>query len=199
MIPPRVVLATGNAGKVRELRALLAEWGPIAVDSLADHRVATLPEERGETYLENAILKAQAVAGATGLPSLADDSGLEVDALHGGPGVRSARYAPTNAERIARLLMALDGVAPAARTARFQCVVALAWPHGRCETASGSCEGRILSAAVGTEGFGYDPIFYSADLGRPFGQVTAVDKERVSHRARAIRALGVRMGWTCSP
>jgi len=186
----RLVLATANAGKVRELRALIAEWGAIEVLSLADVTPVVMPEESGETYVENAVLKARAVASATGLPALADDSGIEVDALGGAPGVRSARYAATDAARNARLLAALHDVPEERRTARYRAVVALAFPDDTVLTAEGSCEGRIAHEPRGSGGFGYDPIFIATELGRTVGEMSDEEKARVSHRARAIRALG---------
>jgi XTP/dITP diphosphohydrolase len=192
VIPSQLVLATANPGKTRELRALVGEWGPIDVRSLADFPGVRLPEEDGATYADNAVLKARAVATATGLPALADDSGLEVEALSGAPGVRSARFAPSDAERIARLLEVLGDAED--RRARFRCVVALAWPDGRLEQAEGSCAGRIAERALGAGGFGYDPLFVADELGRTFAVATAEEKARVSHRARAVRALGERLG-----
>jgi len=189
--PGRIVLATGNPGKVAELRALVGEWGAVEVRSLADVGAVELPEETGETYLENAVAKARAVAAATGLPALADDSGLEVVALGGAPGVRSSRWAATDAARIATLLDALAGAAD--RRARFVCVVAMAWPDGRVETAEGRCEGRIAPAAAGQGGFGYDPVFISDELRATFAEAPAAAKARVSHRAAAVRALGARL------
>lgn len=194
MMPDRVVLATANAGKVRELGAMVRAWGVARLESLAEHPAVAMPEETGETYAENAALKARAVAAATGVAALADDSGLEVDALGGAPGVRSARYAPTDAERIARLLTELERVPSSQRTARFRCAVVLATPSGAATIAEGTCEGRILEAPTGDRGFGYDPIFWSDDLGRPFGVATAEEKAAVSHRARAMQALGTRLG-----
>jgi XTP/dITP diphosphohydrolase len=194
VIPSVLVLATGNRGKVAELARLVAEWGRIEVRSLLDEPGVALPEESGDTYEQNAALKARAVAAATGLPALADDSGLEVDALDGAPGVHSARYGTSDAGRIARLLAALAGCGTAARTARFRCVVVLAWPDGRLHTAEGRCEGTITEAPSGTSGFGYDPVFRSAELGRTFADATSAEKARVSHRARAMRALGARLG-----
>ncbi|HJW70549.1 MAG TPA: RdgB/HAM1 family non-canonical purine NTP pyrophosphatase [Candidatus Binatia bacterium] len=188
MIPSRLVLATANPGKMRELHALVGAWGAIEVRSLAEFPDVRLPEETGLTYAENALLKARAAAAATNLPALADDSGLEVDALAGAPGVRSARYAPSDAERIARVLAALDGIED--RRARFRCVVVLAWPDGRTESAEGVCAGRIAERPDGAAGFGFDPIFVSDELGRTFAAATAGEKGRVSHRARAVRALG---------
>src|SRR5207249_3544295 len=127
--------------------------------------VMTGPEETGGSYLENALAKARAVASATALPALADDSGLEVEALGGAPGVRSARYAPTDSARVARLLAELAGVPRAARRACFRCVVALAWPGGDALTAEGACRGRIATAPSGGGGFGYDPVFVADELG----------------------------------
>jgi XTP/dITP diphosphohydrolase len=186
----RLVLATANAGKVRELRSLIAEWGAIEVLSLADVTPVDMPEESGETYVENAVLKARTVASATGLPALADDSGIEVDVLGGAPGVRSARYAATEAARNARLLAALHDVPEERRTARYRAVVALAFADGTVLTAEGSCEGRIAVEPRGRGGFGYDPIFVATELGRAVGEVSDQEKARVSHRARAMRALG---------
>jgi XTP/dITP diphosphohydrolase len=145
------------------------------------------------SYEENAVAKARAVAGTTGLPALADDSGLEVDALGGAPGVRSARYASTDAARVARVLAALAGVPAVGRGATFRCVVALVWPDGRAVVAEGACTGRIATAPTGEGGFGYDPIFFADDLGRTFAEAPPGDKARVSHRARALRALGDRL------
>jgi XTP/dITP diphosphohydrolase len=186
----RLVLATSNAGKVRELRTLVEEWGPIEVRSLADVAPLEMPEETGETYRANALLKARAVAAATGLPALADDSGIEVDALGGAPGVRSARYADGEAACNARLLDELRDVPSSRRTARYRAVVALALPDGDAVTAEGTCEGSIAFAPHGTGGFGYDPLFVSAEIGRVVGEISAAEKARISHRARAMRALG---------
>jgi XTP/dITP diphosphohydrolase len=190
VIPPAVVLATGNPGKVAELAALVREWGPVATSSLRDHPSVVLPDETGATYAANAALKARAVAAATGLPALADDSGLEVDALGGAPGVHSARYAPTDAARIERLLAALAGRPAPERTARFRCVVVMAWPAGAVVEGEGACEGTITQTPSGTGGFGYDPVFRSAELGTTFAEARPDAKARVSHRARAMRALG---------
>ena len=193
MIPPRLVLATANRGKVEELRALVAEWGPVEVLSLAAFPGVACPEETGASYLENALAKAEAVASATALPALADDSGLEVEALGGAPGVRSARYAPTDAARVARLLAELASVPHAARRACFRCVVALAWPEGDAVTGEGACQGSIASAPSGGGGFGYDPVFVADELGCSFAAASPADKQRVSHRARAARALRARL------
>jgi XTP/dITP diphosphohydrolase len=196
MIPERLVLATANPGKVRELGALIARWGPVGVVALDAFPGLRCPEETGDTYQENAIAKATAIAAAAGLPALGDDSGLEVDALGGAPGVHSARWAgssATDADRIAKLLVALRDVPDAQRGARFRCVVALAWPDGRVETAAGECAGTVAAAPRGAGGFGYDPVFICDELGYTFGEATTEDKHRLSHRARALRALGERL------
>ena len=196
MIPSRLVLATGNGGKADELRALVGEWGSVETLDLRAFPAVTLPEETASSYAGNAALKARAVAAATGLPALADDSGLEVEALGGEPGVRSARWAgpgATDAERIAKLLGALAGVPAPARGARFCCVVALAWPDGRLETAAGTCDGRIASLPEGRAGFGFDPVFVADEIGHSLGRATPVEKQRISHRARAMRRLGARL------
>jgi len=187
-MPARLVLATGNAGKLREMREILAPWS-VEVCSLAQFTDESA-EETGLSFVENALLKARFAAAAAGLAAIADDSGLEVDALDGAPGVRSARWAPTDPARIAALLAALDGVPAARRTARFRCAVVVGWPDGRTAAAEGACEGRILDVADGAAGFGYDPVFWSADLGKSFGVASEAEKRRVSHRARAVRALG---------
>jgi XTP/dITP diphosphohydrolase len=196
MIPDRLVLATGNPGKVDELRGLVREWGNVSALDLRGFPGVALPEETAPSYAGNAVAKARTVAGATGLPALADDSGLEVDALGGEPGVRSARWAGPragDAERIAKLLGALAGVPESARTARFRCVVALAWPEGAVETAEGRCDGRIAQLPEGRGGFGFDPVFVADDLGCSLGRATSVEKQRISHRARAMRLLGDRL------
>ena len=186
----RLVLATANPGKVRELHPLVAEWGDVEVLSLADVPPLAMPAETGTTYVENATLKARAVAVATGLPALADDSGIEVDALGGGPGVYSARYADGEAAANAKMLAELRDVPAERRTARYRAVVVVAWPDGTALSAEGTCEGSILEAPRGQGGFGYDPIFRSSDLGRSLGEAPAEAKAGVSHRARAMRALG---------
>lgn len=153
---------------------------------------ATLPAETGATYRDNALLKARAAARLTGLPALADDSGLEVDALGGAPGLFSARYGGPgldDAGRCARLLAALRGVPEGRRTARFRCVIALVDPRGGEHVVEGVAEGRIAEAPRGGGGFGYDPVFYYPPLGRTFAELTDTEKAEVSHRGRAARAL----------
>ena len=147
--------------------------------------------EDGATYADNALLKARSYAARSGLLTLADDSGLEVDALGGAPGVRSARYAgedASDAQRCALLLRNLEGVPDEARTARFRCVIALAWPDGRTALAEGVCDGRISQALSGAHGFGYDPIFFVPEYGRTMAELPSEVKNRISHRARAARA-----------
>lgn len=189
----QLVLATHNRGKVRELEDLLLEAElPIRVLTLHQVGDVRLPEETGSTFLENARLKAEAVARQAGLPALADDSGLCVDALGGRPGVHSARFAgpgATDAANNARLLEELAGVPTERRTARFCAVVVLALPDGRWTWAEGQAPGRILPAPRGTGGFGYDPLFYSDELGMTFAEAGIEAKNRVSHRSRAFRAL----------
>lgn len=189
---PRLLLASRNPGKLRELRALLAD---LTIRVLGPDQVEALPEveESGVTFRANAELKARACAAAAGCWALADDSGLEVDALDGAPGARSARFAgddATDAENNARLLDALEGVPPAQRTARFRCVVVVADPDGTIlAAAAGTTEGRIGDAPRGSGGFGYDPLFLSDDLGIPFGEALPEEKNRVSHRARALAQI----------
>lgn len=187
----RVVVATQNAGKVREFAALLAGTG-WALVTAREAGVETLPAETGTTFAENAALKARAVAAATGLPALADDSGLVVDALGGAPGVYSARYGGpglTDADRTRRLLEALRDIPDDRRTARFVAVLALAHPDGTLRTAEGVMEGRIARAPRGEHGFGYDPIFIATGETRTTAEMPEAEKNRISHRARAVLAL----------
>jgi len=187
----RLVVGTFNAGKVREIRDLLRDL-PIEVLYLADFPgVREVPED-GETLRENARRKALGLAKQLGERVVADDSGLEVDALDGAPGVHSARYAgpgATDAELVAKLLRALRGVPEAARTARFRCCVCLAGPEGVLLETEGACEGRILGAPRGTSGFGYDPVFVPCGHERTFAEMTRAEKNRLSHRGAAVRAL----------
>lgn len=186
-----LVVATRNPAKVREIAAIFGDW-PGTLHSLEDF--PDLPEvaEEGATFAENALQKARWAAAQTGLPALADDSGLEVDALGGAPGVHSARFGGpdlTDAQRNALLLEQLRGVPPEKRTARFRCVVALALPDHRTWSAEGTCEGRIALEPVGPYGFGYDPIFEVAGLQRAMAELPLEVKNTLSHRARALRAL----------
>jgi XTP/dITP diphosphohydrolase len=187
---PRLVVATLNRAKGRELLALLGDV-PYEVALLADTPGATLPEETGTTYVENALLKARAAAATTGARSLGDDSGIEVDALDGAPGLYSARFGGPgldDAGRHALLLERLRGVPPARRTARFRCVLALVDPGGPEHVVEGLVEGLIADAPRGTGGFGYDPVFFYPPLGKTFGELAPGDKHRVDHRGAAVRA-----------
>ncbi len=190
-----LVLATKNAGKVAELRALL-EAEPVEVLAVTEVLPAwAAPAETGATFEENAYLKARAVADATTLVTIADDSGLEVDALGGRPGVRSARFArdgATDAENNAALLTALSEVEDAGRTARFRCAIALVDPFGDPDkplTAEGRCEGLINRSPRGESGFGYDPLFVVAGTDRTFAELGDAEKNRLSHRGKAVRAM----------
>lgn len=181
-----IVLASGNPGKLEELRALL---GPSVTVRSALQLGVALPEETGTTFEENAILKARAVAEVTGLMAIADDSGLEVDALQGAPGVYSARYAGADADddrNTAKLLMELHDVADSDRTARFRSVIAMAFSPGEIITTSGSCEGRIIREKRGDGGFGYDPVFLLPE-GRTMAELGPEEKNAVSHRGHAMR------------
>jgi XTP/dITP diphosphohydrolase len=183
-------VATLNRAKGRELLALLADV-PCEVVLLSDVPGATLPEETGATYRENALLKAHAGARLTGALALGDDSGLEVDALGGAPGLHSARFGGPgldDAGRIALLLERLRGVPPAQRGARFRCVIALAEPGGREQVVEGYVAGTITEAPQGSRGFGYDPVFFYPPLGRTFGELPPETKLRVDHRGIAVRA-----------
>ena len=187
---PRLVLATRNLGKVREIAAIYSHLNVVWL-SLADYPGIGEVAEAGATYAENATAKARAAAVATGLVALSDDSGVEVDALGGAPGVRSARFAgtgATDAERNARILALLEDVPEARRTARYRAIVAVALPAGPVRVFEGVCEGRIAHAPRGTGGFGYDPIFVPAGEARTIGEIPPDVKNRISHRARALQA-----------
>lgn len=190
-----IVVATSNAGKLAELKSLLAGL-PVALVSLRD--VLDPPPvlvEDGDTFEANAISKAQQASRATGWVALADDSGLEVDALDGRPGVRSARYAresATDAENNAALLRELEGVVSERRDARFRCVLALAtpWEPHSVRRVEGTCEGKIALAPTGTRGFGYDPLFLVDGYGgRTMAELGDTEKNALSHRGRAARAM----------
>ncbi len=188
---PRLAVASKNPDKIKEIEEVLASIG------LADEIVRGLDwpdvEETGETLEENALIKARAVVEATGLPAIADDTGLEVEALGGEPGVHTARFAGPHAtydENVARVLEVMEGVSD--RMARFRTVVALVFPDGVEVVAEGSVEGVITRSRRGSDGFGYDPVFEVE--GRTLAEMTAEEKNRLSHRARAIRGLGEYLG-----
>ena len=183
----KLLVATHNRGKILEYRALLSDL-PLAVTWLDEQGIAEDVEETGATFVENASLKAAAYAQLTGLWTWADDSGLEVDALDGRPGVYSARYGGpglNDADRYRRLLAELAPVAPEQRTARFHCVVALAIPGGPIYTAEAAIEGLIVDEPRGAHGFGYDPVFFIPDQQRTMAELEPAIKNRISHRGRA--------------
>lgn len=188
----RFVLASGNAGKLAEMRALLA---PLGVTLVAQTELGVRgPAETGLTFVENALLKARHAALATGLPAIADDSGLVVDALGGAPGVRSARFAgpdATDADNVAKLLAALEGRPDGERAASFHCVLVALAAHDDPAPliATGIWRGRIAAAPAGRFGFGYDPVFLAPRLGATAAELPPAVKNRLSHRARAARRL----------
>jgi len=186
----KLLVATHNPGKVREYRELLADL-PLEVTYLDQEGISVEVEETGLTFAENAILKATTYARLSGLWTWADDSGLEVDALGGAPGVWSSRYAgpgATDVDRYRKLLNAIAGVPWDRRTARFRCTVALATPEGAVRTAEGVCEGVIAFGPAGEHGFGYDPVFYLPDRGLTMAQLSSAVKNQISHRGQAARA-----------
>ena len=205
----RVLLATRSADKAREIRQILASVPGLTVLTLTDLGLDPDPAEEGleafETFQENAAAKARHFARLASLPVLADDSGLRVDALGGAPGVRTKRFSGRTdltgrdldeANNLV-LLERLRGVPPEARGARYVCAAVLAFPDGRIIAGLGCCRGEITSAPRGDGGFGYDPLFYVPSLGRTFAEIPAAEKNRISHRSRAFRALGAqRSGWS---
>ena len=188
----RLVLASANRDKAAEISAILTAAVP-GLDLAPRPADLADVDETGTTLLENARLKAAAIAAATGEAAVADDTGLVVDALDGAPGVYSARFAgegATYADNVAKLLSELDGVAPEGRTARFETVALVRWPDGREVAASGAVDGLITTAARGDGGFGYDPIFVPREGdGRTFAELRPEEKHALSHRGRAFRAL----------
>jgi XTP/dITP diphosphohydrolase len=182
----RLLLATGNRHKVEEVAELLGDRFEVVAQ---DPGV----EETGATFEANALLKARALAAATGELAVADDSGIEIDHLDGGPGIHSARWTD-EPDWIPRVLRELDGVATDGRGCRYVCAAAAVWPDGREEVVRGTVEGRITAAPRGTGGFGYDPIVEPLEGdGRTFGEMTSDEKQRISHRARAFRELAVHL------
>lgn len=188
MTRTRLVVATANPGKLREVRSALESLGGLEVVSAGELGIHTFPEETGGSYAANALTKASFVMQETGLPSLGDDSGLEVLALDGEPGLYSARFGDrkSDSERTEYLLERLQGVPPGARGAQFVCVLGFVTPEGDAESFEGRCDGRILDAPRGENGFGYDPVFYSFELEASFGEASAEAKAGVSHRAKAL-------------
>lgn len=186
----KLVLATRNLGKVRELSDMLSQQCSIEVLSMRDFPEAPDVVEDGETYQDNAKKKAVDIASYSGILALADDSGLEVDALGGVPGVHSARYAgsdASDADRIAKLLAAIRDVPDINRTARFKCAVAVAEPNGRADVVMGVCDGKIIREPRGSQGFGYDPVFVPHGFDQTFAELGEKVKNHISHRAKASR------------
>jgi len=186
-----VVVASTNPGKIVEVRQIFAAL-PLLLLTAEDVGSWPAVEETGDTYLANALLKARAVAAFTGRPALADDSGIEVDALAGAPGVHSARYAGEQAsdeDNNTKLIAALDGVPPEGRTARYRCVAVLVTPEGQEVAGIGSCEGRIGFEPRGSGGFGYDPWFLPQGETRTMAELTSEEKHAISHRGKALRGL----------
>lgn len=186
-----IILATHNEGKIREFQAALSTVGYAGVP-IAEIKDIPEPEETGTTFAENARLKATYYMEQTGLPALADDSGLVVDALDGAPGIYSARYAGVHGDDAAnnrKLVAALVDVAPADRTAHYACALALVWPDGHALTGTGECHGQIVDDPQGTGGFGYDPHFWLDDRGCTMAEIDLAEKNRISHRGQALREL----------
>lgn len=187
----RIILATHNTGKIREFREAFAElgWDAVPISEIAD---LPDPEETGTTFEENALQKARAYAAAVGEPVLSDDSGIIADALGDRPGIYSARYAGTHGDDEANNQKLIRDLAPykgEERKGRYVCVVALVWPDGRAVTAEGACEGIIRDFYAGTGGFGYDPLFYLPQFGKTMAEISLEEKNSISHRGRALRAL----------
>jgi XTP/dITP diphosphohydrolase len=193
----KAVFASRNRHKLEQVALLLGDVELIPLDDVAPDLVL---EEPHETFEDNALAKARAVVVATGLPAIADDSGIEVDALGGEPGVRSARYAgegATDRENNQKLVAALRGVPEDRRSARYKCVAVLVAPNGRSEIAEGSCEGCIVLEGRGSGGFGYDPHFVPEGEQRTMGEIPLLEKLEFSHRGRAFRALAKKLArWT---
>jgi XTP/dITP diphosphohydrolase len=184
---PKLLLATSNPGKIREYRSLLNGLH-YQITTLAEEGITKVVAESGNSYDQNARSKAVAYAKFTQLIALADDSGLEVDALNGEPGVKSARFAgqtASDAERVSLLLARLDGVPWERRTAFFKCVIVIATPEGQSKVCYGECRGMIALEAKGENGFGYDPIFFLPKIGKTMAELPLATKNKISHRARA--------------
>lgn len=193
----KVIIATQNLGKAKDFEALFRPFG-YDVLTLRDVAEDVDVEETGTTFEENAILKAETIANLLGTTVIADDSGLEIDALNGEPGVYSARYAgeeKSDAANIDKVLKLLEGVPEAHRTARFRCVLAVASPGKETKTFHGTCEGYILEQRFGENGFGYDPIFWVPTEGRTMAEMDPHEKSAISHRGNALRKLQVSMSF----
>ena len=193
-IGPKLVIATHNAGKLKEIRDLMAPFGIDCVG--AAELDLPEPEEIGVTFADNAELKAREAADLSGLPALADDSGISIDALHGAPGIHSARWAEDEAgnrdfgRAMERAWREVEAAGPdAGRDAHFTCVLSLGWPDGDIESFEGKVHGTLVWPPRGTNGFGYDPIFVAAGMDRTFGEIDPAEKHAISHRAEAFRKL----------
>lgn len=187
----RIIFATGNAGKMREIREILADLD-VEVLSMKEAGVFVDVEENGKSYEENALLKARAVAKRTDAIVLADDSGLEIDALGGEPGIYSSRYLGEDtpySEKNATILKRMEGVSGEQRSARFVCAIAAIFPDGEEVTMRAAIEGEIAKEPAGEGGFGYDPIFYFPEFGKTTAQMTAEEKNQVSHRGKALEKM----------
>ena len=190
--PERLAIASKNPHKLRELGRICRDW-PVEWLTVQNHP-GPWPDvdEPHDTYLHNALEKARAVAEVLGVPAIADDSGIEVDALDGGPGPRSARFAgevASDADNLAKLIRLVADMEPDARTARYRCVAAIAWSDGRTMHAEGTCEGTLITQPRGDRGFGYDPVFVPQGERRTMAELGDEEKDRISHRGRAFRAL----------
>ena len=189
----KFVLATHNPGKLREMGDILRGLG-VEVVSPADVGCHVEVEETGATFAENAMLKAKAVCAASGLPAIADDSGLCVDALGGAPGVYSARYGGEGLDDAGRYRLLLSNLrGQPTRAAHFACAIACAFPNGDALTAEGRCDGAIAYAPMGEGGFGYDPVFLVPEKAKTFGQLTAEEKSQISHRGKALQAFAAKL------
>ena len=185
----KFILATNNQGKVREMSDILSRFG-IEVVTPRELGIAMEVEETGTTFAENAMLKAKAVCEAAALPAIADDSGLCVDALNGGPGVYSARYGGEGLDDMGRYQLLLNTMrGQATRAAHFACAIACAFPNGDALTAEGICKGTIAFAPMGEGGFGYDPVFFVPELRKTFAQMSLEEKAAVSHRGKALESF----------
>ena len=189
----KICAATGNAGKLRELRRILEAQGHEVV-SQKELGITIEPDETGTTFEENALIKAETICKASGLPTIADDSGLCVDALNGGPGVYSARYGGEGLDDKGRYTLLLQNMrGQTTRAAHFACAIACAFPNGDELTAESRCDGTIAFAPMGEGGFGYDPVFFVPEKAKTFGQLTAEEKSAISHRGKALKAFSEKL------
>ena len=190
----KFVLATHNTKKLSEMSAILSKYG-VQVVSPGDLGITVDVEETGTTFAENAMLKAKAVCAAAGLPAIADDSGLCVDALNGGPGVYSARYGGEELDDRGRYTLLLNSMrGQTTRAAHFACAICCVFPNGDVLTAEGTCAGTIAFAPMGEGGFGYDPVFFVPEKAKTFAQLTAEEKAEISHRGRALAEFAEKLG-----